>query len=210
MKKLFNTLFYLTLLLIISGIILKYFTIVGGATSLTLGLIGVCIYYLAKSVKEFINKIEKLYFRLFLNFVLILTSILLFVKYLHHSFFDYFSIIVAFVFIVAFFSMITLRLKVKPLFDKIAPINTTVVMILYFLLLIPTFFESENGPNMIVHPSIVDKYYDVTSIGTNIPTYFKYKETKLINDSASILLKNNSIDLAMNLFKRKQPVKYIL
>lgn len=88
---------FLSLLLAIVGIALHWGNLLGGATFTALGLLGVCICLIVILIDS-LRKSSKRYFQISFTITLILISVVLFIKYLYWSFFDWFSIITVLVF----------------------------------------------------------------------------------------------------------------
>ena len=178
-----NALFIFTVLLIPFGISLRLFEIVGGSLILTLGFLGVFIFYTRRIIKAFENKNSKKI--IVLNIMIVLMSFCLFTKYLHHIFGDYPTLIIVPLFIIG---------SIVYLFtEKEKQIKLTIVTLLYLLLTILLFgFKFNESPRPYIPQSWYDRYGETESQYKKIPFEFFHSEAKELNDKGN-KLKNQEL-----------------
>jgi len=173
-----NILFILTILLIPIGILLRLYDIIGGSILLTLGFLGLLIFYIKKTISGFQNKISKKI--IVLNIFLVLMSFCLFTKYLHHIFGDYPTLIILPIFIISAI--------VYLIIEREKQTKLTIVTLLYLILTIPLFgFEFNESPRHYIPQSWYDRYGEPKSYFKSIPFEFELPETKKLNDKGNNL-----------------------
>ena len=187
-----NILFILTIFFIPIGILLKLYDIVGGNILLTLGFLGLLIFYVNETISAFQHKVSKKI--IVLNILLILMSFCLFTKYLYNIFGDYPTLIILPVFIIsALVYLITEREKQTKL---------TIVTLLYLILTIPLFgFEFNESPRRYIPQSWYDRYGKPKSYVKPIPFDFKLRETKELNEKGNKLKKQGLYNEAIKVYQ---------
>lgn len=183
MKNFISILFYITIGLFPIGIIFRTQNLPGGGIALTLGFLGLLIYFIAKSIKDIItNQKNRLNFSL--QILIVLMSIVLFSKYMYHSFGDYPSLI-----IVPFFIIMSLLYFFK---NKTKHLKLSIATIAYLILSIPLFGLTYHKSPIHYIPQHWYNRYDVHDEGipVSLPYDFKYEETEELNLKAFNL--NNS------------------
>ncbi|WP_405568977.1 tetratricopeptide repeat protein [Winogradskyella sp. Asnod2-B02-A] len=188
-----NIIFILTILLIPIGILLRLYDIVGGNILLTLGFLGLLIFYVKRTISGFQNKVSKKI--IVLNILLVLMSFCLFTKYLYHIFGDYPTLIILPIFIIsALVYLITEREKQTKL---------TIVTLLYLILTIPLFgFEFNESPRPYIPQSWYDRYGEPKSYFKSIPFEFELPETKKLNDKGNDLKNQQLYSDAIKVYEK--------
>ncbi len=188
-----NILFILTILLIPIGILLRLYDIVGGNILLTLGFLGLLIFYVKRTISGFQNKVSKKI--IVLNILLVLMSFCLFTKYLYHIFGDYPTLVILPIFIIsALVYLITEREKQTKL---------TIVTLLYLILTIPLFgFEFNESPRRYIPQSWYDRYGEPKSYIKSIPFEFELKETEELNEKGNELKKQGLYTEAIKAYQK--------
>ncbi|APX99751.1 tetratricopeptide repeat protein [Lacinutrix venerupis] len=188
-----NILFILTILLIPIGILLRIYDIVGGHILLTLGFLGLLIFYVKKTISGFQDKVSKKI--IVLNILLVLMSFCLFTKYLYHIFGDYPTLVILPIFIIsAIVYLITEREKQTKL---------TIVTLLYLILTIPLFgFEFNESPRRYIPQSWYDRYGEPKSYVKSIPFEFELIETEELNEKGNELKKRGLFTEAIKVYEK--------
>ncbi len=193
MKKFISFLFYSTIVLFPIGILFKIQNIPGGNIAMTLGLLGILIYFIAKIIKDIIKKrIHWLNFSL--QIIIVLMSLVLFSKYMYHNFADYPGLIIIPVFIIGSFLYF---IKNKTKYTKLS-----VTTITYLLLTIPLFgIEFYNSPIHYIPKHWYTRYDDVISAPVSLPYSFKYQETEELSIKAFDLNKSKQYLEAITVYE---------
>lgn len=188
-----NILFILTILLIPIGILLRLYDIVGGNILLTLGFLGLLIFYVKRTISGFQNKVSKKI--IVLNILLVLMSFCLFTKYLYHIFGDYPTLVILPIFIIsALVYLITEREKQTKL---------TIVTLLYLILTIPLFgFEFNESPRRYIPQSWYDRYGEPKSYIKSKPFEFELKQTEELNEKGNELKKQGLYTEAIKAYQK--------
>ena len=181
MKKITSILFYLTLALIPISLIFLIQNWPGGHSLFALGLLGIFIYFLSKTIKDIAKKNYSPYNQV-LQTIVILMSLVLFSKYLYQVFADYPGLIIVPIFIIT--SLLYL-IKTKARYLKL-----TLTIILYLILTIPLFtFEFQFSPRHYIPIEWFDRYNVSEGKITKLSFAFKYKETEQLSIKAFELKK---------------------
>ena len=138
MKRLTAILFYLSVGLVPSGFIFRLIDWPAGNMFFVLGLLGLFIYYTAKTIKDIIKK-RIILINISLNILIIFMSVTLFAKYLYWGFGDYPGLLIIPLYI---FASIFYLATAKPRDTK-----TIVISVLFLLLSVPLFgFQFHKSP----------------------------------------------------------------
>lgn len=193
-----NILFILTIILIPIGILLRIYDIVGGHILLTIGFLGLLIFYVKKTISGFQDKVSKKI--IVLNILLVLMSFCLFTKYLYHIFGDYPTLVILPIFIIsALVYLITEREKQTKL---------TIVTLLYLILTIPLFgFEFNESPRHFIPQSWYDRYREPKSYVKSIPFEFELKETEELNEKGNKLKKQGLYTEAIKAYQKGRKIE---
>ena len=189
MKTLKYLLFFTALLAIPAGVLLKMNLLPGG-NLLTLGLLGMFVYFTAKTIKDFIKKWNDTSTIVF-QICIVLTSVILFSKYQFWSFGDYPGLL-----IIPWFIFEVLKYFIK---NERKNIKLTSVSIIFAILLIPLFFPFDfwNAPRMYIPQEWVNKSVEVE---VELPYKFKYIETEQLAQKARQLKKERRYGEAINIY----------
>jgi hypothetical protein len=201
MKKKYDFILYSILGKIIFCALWSFSEIPGDSFFLIQGLIGAVVLFLIILINEFRKK-KVILLNVFSYIIFILITIVIFVKYFYWSFFDYFSIIIVFLFLVLFSILIVKRIKNPEHFKSRIELKTMITFFVYLILIIPTFFDIKNGPNMLVHPSIYNPFYGIKKIQTTIDYQFKYPETRELSIKASNCYDNKQMSESIKYYKK--------
>jgi tetratricopeptide (TPR) repeat protein len=193
-----NILFILTILFIPIGILLRIYDIVGGHILLTLGFLGLLIFYVKKTISGFQDKVSKKI--IVLNILLVLMSFCLFTKYLYHIFGDFPTLVILPIFIIsAIVYLVTGREKQTKL---------TIVTLLYLILTIPLFgFEFNESPRRYIPQSWYDRYGAPKSYVKSIPFEFEHKETEELNEKGNKLKKQGLYAEAIKTYNKGRKIE---
>jgi len=203
MRAFINSLFYLCVCLVVTGIFLCLFRVTGCGLALVLGLSGVVVFFLSHMIKRIISGKIDIYTFL-ADIIIISVSIVLFIKYLHWSFFDYFSIIAIAAFIIFPF-LYVFRHQHENI--RVYTSKILMVYIIYALSIIPLLIEIDNGPNMLVPPRVYNKLYDVRSHPSGVKIECWSDSSKPYMDTAENLYKKSDIDGAITYFKKASAIE---
>lgn len=179
MKKIISVLFYATIAIIVLGFVFRIANLPGGNIFMTLGELGVIVYFTAKTIKDFVLKrIDWL--AITLQILMVFMSAVLFSKYMFHSFADYPGLVIIPVFIIV---SVIYFLKCKVKFLKL-----TIGAITYLMLSIPLFgIDFQRSP---IH-YIPRHWYDGLDVNIHvplsIPRNFEFKETEKLCSEADEL-----------------------
>ena len=138
MKRFTIILFYLSVGLIPLGFIFRLIDLPSGNMFFVLGLLGLFIYYTAKTIKDIIKK-RIILIHISLNILIILMSATLFTKYLYWGFGDYPGLLIIPLYIfTAIFYLTTAKSK---------DVKLTITSVLFLLLSVPLFgFKFHKSP----------------------------------------------------------------
>jgi len=182
MKRLISILFLISIGLIPIAMIFRIQHWPGGNSFLTLGLFGLLIYFIAKTIKDLVKKRADKFIIAF-QLLTILMSITLFSKYLYHIFWDYPGLIIVPIFIVM--SLIYL-IKGKLRYSKL-----TITSITFLILSIPLFgFEFHKSPRQYIPKEWYNRFDIKGSVPVNPPYKFDFKETEQLSVKAFELKKS--------------------
>lgn len=140
MRKIIDRLFYISLFFLPLSFVFRGLDWVGYGILMLLGLSAISIYYIAKSLKNILNK-EVRTKDIIIHLLIILMSFVLFTKYFHIKFGDIFGFIIVPVFI--FFSARYILNLIK---TNVYETKTFFSIILFLLFIIPLFLSYNNGP----------------------------------------------------------------
>jgi hypothetical protein len=172
MKKFIDVLFYISVGLIPTGMIFRISDLTGGNTFIALGLLGLFIYFIAKTIKDYVEKrTDRTIIPLLL--LIILMSIILFAKYLYWTFGDYPGLLIVPLFVFdSLFFLILMQKKRKDL-------KLTIAVVLYLIMVIPLFgLEFYKSPRQYLPTEWYNRYTVSESVPVKIPFEFERKETK--------------------------------
>jgi tetratricopeptide (TPR) repeat protein len=176
MKRLVSILYFLTIGLLLTGMIFRILQWPFGNIIFTLGLLGVAVYFIARTIKDIaFKRVDR--FNIVLQILLVLMSIILFSKYLYHSFGDYLGLLVIPLFIILSFFYIV---KGKTLFNR-----QTIASITYLILSIPLFgLKFYNSPQQYIPQDWYDRYNVESGVPVTLPYGFRYTETEQLSIKA--------------------------
>ena len=188
-----NIIFYLTLISIPLGIILRVYDYPGDATFL-LGLIGITIYLIIRLIKS-ISKRPRNRVKISLLVLSILMSITLFSRYLYYVFWDYPTLIITPLFVLTALYFLKDNLKRN--------YKLSALLILYLLLTIPLFaFQFLNSPRKFIPQEWYNRY-DVSERHTiTLPYTFVNDEARELCNKALGLRDQNEFSEAIIIFER--------
>lgn len=194
MKKLVTILFLISIGLIPIGMIFRIQHLIGGNTFFTFGLLGLFIYFIAKTTRDIIKKsIDK--FNILLQILTILMTITLFSKYLYHTFWDYPGLLIIPLYIVAFLLYI---INGKLRYSKLTIASTT-----FLILSIPLFgFKFHESPRQYIPKEWYNRYDVAGSIPVNTPYKFDFKETEQLSIKAFELKKSKNYYEAIMVYRQ--------
>ena len=182
MKRLISILFYIAIGFILIGMIYWIQNRSIGNMLVTLGLLGILIYFSARTIKDVVLKRVDRY-NIFLQIFTILMSLILFSKYLYHLFGDYPGILIIPFFIETF---IFYLIKGKIRYNKL-----TLASITYLLLSIPLFgLDIHKAPRQYIPKEWYNRYDVEKSIPVTSPYSFKFKETENLCNKATDMRKS--------------------
>ena len=193
MKLLKNIHYIFSILLVLSGVIIKLQNWDGGNSILALGLLGILVYFVAKLIKDIVKKRNDL-LKILLLVLIVLMSVLIFAKYLWYGFSDYPGLIV-----VPLFIFTSLYYFIKGENRELKIITTS---ILYLLLSIPLFINvSFRSPREYFPSEWYNRYQTDDAIPVKLPYGFKYIETEQLSIKAHKLRESKMYYEAINIYK---------
>jgi len=198
MKKLKWILLLILFAMTIVGLIFRIHYWSGGEVLLTFGLFGTFIYFSTKTIKDIANK-KNHRLNLLLKILIILMSLILFSKYLHHRFADYPG-----VFIIPFFVIVSLLYLFRA---KYKEIKLSVTSVLFLILTIPLFgidfpIPFDKTPRNYI-PNEWYNRFDVEEGETiKLPYEFEYKKTEQLSSKAFTQLNSDQYYDALLNFKK--------
>lgn len=143
MRTLRNTFFYIAFAMIISSFFLKLFELPGQAVLMFFGSIGITIFFLAKSIKDFMTKSTSK--DTFHQILIALMAATLFFRYWDWAFWDIPGFIIIPLFIL--FSIIYQLMKGQWM---TLDIKAKLIIITFSLMSIPLFISYENSPRKYI------------------------------------------------------------
>ena len=198
MRILKNLLFIIALLAIPAGILFKMHLLSGGGL-ITLGLLGMFLYYTAKTIKDCVKKRNNT-FIIIMQIGVVLTSIVLHSKYQLFFYGDYPGLVI----IPWFISMICIYFVREN--DK--NIKLSSVSIVYLILFIPLFcFDFWGSPRRFIPHEWVDRYDVKDGIEIVLPYEFKYAETEQLCQKAYQLKNKGDYDNALIVFQEAYKIE---
>lgn len=176
MKLFIKIIFNIALATLILGFILQILHWPGGKTFFALGLLGMFIYFIAKSIKDYLKqRIDR--YNISLQISIVLMCLVLFSKYLYHDFGDYLGLIG-----LPFFLISALLYLIKGSFKNKRLTATTIA---FFLLSIPLFgINIGIEPQQYLPKQWYDRYNIEQTVKVNLPYSFKYKATEKLSNEA--------------------------
>ena len=198
MKDITNITFYLLILMVPIGLLLRIEDIMIGIIISLFGFLGLLIFFIIKLIKDWTaNKTPAKI--LFVSLLYPLMTITLFCKYFYHTFWDYPALVIVPLFVV--FSIISL-LKKKP---KDARFVTTNVV--FLVLTIPLFaFSFLNEPRKYIPIQWYNRY-DVKGVLINIPYKFKSAQAHKLDRQATNLNISGEHRMAILLYQEARNVE---
>ena len=192
-----NILFYTSLIFVPLGHIFFIYEIPMGASLFLLGLIGIFIFYLTKTIKLIAKKqIDR--FTILLQILVILISPIFFVKYLYYNFgelFDYFALIIIPIFI---FLVVLYFFKQK---NKNLKLSFT--LILFVFMTVPLFgLDYYNSPNNYIPRKWYNRYTVSGDRQIKLPYTFRFSETKKLSKEAFSLKKSKEYYSAIFVYRQ--------
>ena len=176
MKILISVLFYISFGFIPIGFIFRLQRFPGGNTFIAFGLLGLLIYFTAKTIRDLVKKRnDKL--NIALQLLIVLMSITLFSKYLYHTFGDYPGLVIVPLFITAsLFCLIKCELKY---------IKLTITSITFLLLTIPLFgFKFYKSPRHYIPKEWYNRFDVKGGVAIDLPYGFIFKEAEQLSVKA--------------------------
>lgn len=193
MKIFITLLFFISLGLLPLGLFLRAEGIVWGDILFALGLSGLFLYFIARTIKHILkNRMNK--GTLLLQIYLILTTVVLFAKYFYYSFIDYIGPLIILIFVIAaIFYLIRGRAKYGKL---------TAATIVYLFLIIPLLgLPISFPPNPLVPAYWYKKIKPaVTQVEIDVPEYFRYEQTRRLWEKGNKLKMNGRYASAIGLY----------
>lgn len=181
MKRLITILFLISIGLIPIGMIFRIHHWIGGSIYFSLGLLGLIIYFTAKTIKDLIKKRNEK-FNITFQIIIVFMSVTLFARYLYHSFWDYPGMLIVPLFIIIFLFYLIKSGK--------RDFKLTIASTLYMLLSIPLFgLEFHKSPRQYIPKEWYDRYNVTSSITIKESFGFKFKETERLSIKAFNLKK---------------------
>jgi tetratricopeptide (TPR) repeat protein len=171
-----SLLFYTFLSLLILGGILRLNDAPGQFFFIALGLSGIEMFLVFVAAREIIQK-KKISLVFIFYIFLLLTSVVLFIKYLNWFFFDYLSIFTAIVFYLLFCIYIVDRAAKLRIYNDTVNSKALITAVVYLIFLIPTLFKTHNVLNMLVDPFVSNKSCNAKNINHDIPIIYKFPMT---------------------------------
>ena len=173
MKRLILILYLISILLIPIGMILGVLQWPNGNIFFILGLLGLIIYFIAKTIKDLVKKRAD-NFIFALQLVTILMSVTLFSRYMHYRLWDYPGLLIVPIFIVMSLIYLTQR--------RFRDVKLTITSITFLILSIPLFgFEFHKSPRQYIPKEWYNRYDVKGSVPVNPPYGFDLKETELLS-----------------------------
>jgi len=171
-----------------------YFDIPSQNLLFIIGLLGIFLFFSIKAFKQVLIK-KTFSLETVQQMIISLTSIVLFSKYLHHTFGDFLSIIVIPIFIVSLIIYITKKSN--------KDLKTLVASILYIALLLPILgIPFPITPRKYIPAKSSNRYGKTTSIPIQFPYKFESKTAENYNEKALKLHLNEKYKEAIQLYKK--------
>jgi len=176
MKIFISILFYISFGFIPIGFILWLQRYPEGNTFIAFGLLGLLIYFTAKTIRDLVKKRNDK-FNIALQLLIVLMSITIFSKYLFHTFSDYPGLM-----IVPLFIIVSLRYLIK---GEIRYTKLTITSIIFLLLSIPLFgFKFYRLPRQYIPKEWYNRFDVKGGVAINPPYGFKFKEAEQLSVKA--------------------------
>jgi len=166
----------------------------GGGFLFTLGLLGLLIYFTARTIKDYLfHRTNQLI--MLLEILIVLMSGILFSKYLYHFFGDYPGILI----IPLFFITSVLYL----FYSKSKDNKLITAVITYLLLSIPLFgLEFHKAPRQYIPTEWYNRYNVSNAISIDLHSGYEFKETEKLCTLAYDLKKSKHYLEAMVVFRK--------
>ena len=192
MKTLKKILFVIALITIPVGVLLNMNLLPGGIF-IVFGLFGMFLYFTLKTIKDFVKKRNDTSIIVF-QICIVLTSVILFSKYLFWSFGDYPGLL-----IIPWFIFEVLKYFIK---TKRKNIKFTSVSIIYLILVIPLLFNFDfwKSPRGYIPQEWINRFEVGSSSEIVLPYEFKYFETEKLVQKAQQLEKERRYGEAINVY----------
>jgi tetratricopeptide (TPR) repeat protein len=176
------------------GMILRFHHWPGGNILFTIGLLGLLIYFTARSIKDvLLKRIDRL--NILLQIFIVLMSVILFSKYLYHSFGDYPGLL-----IIPLFIIISVLYLIK---GKTKYTRLTTASIAYLLLTIPLFgLDFHKVPRQYIQQDRIYRYNVDSFVPINLPYGFQFKETEELSIKAFDLRKSRDFYSAILIYRQ--------
>lgn len=200
MKKVSSIFFYVSISMIVLGLVLRSQHWNLGNKFFFLGLFCLIIYLIVKTIKGVSeHQFERLNGALYI--LLTLMSITFYAKYLNHTFWDYPCLIVTPIFIV-----LTLFYLIK---YKIEDVKLIIVSFLYLILVVPLFGVGlYPAPRQFIPKEWYNNRYDVgSSTPIDLPYKFRFKRTENLSVEAHSLKKSGHYYDAINIYKQAMEIE---
>ena len=194
MEKVKINLFYFSVGLVPIGLFFRTQDWVGGNSFFTLGILGLFIFYIAKTIKNFVKKRnDKL--NMALQILIVFMSVTFFTKYLYHRFGDYPSLLIVPLFIII--SLLYLFL------EKSKDIKLTITSILYLLMSIPLFgFDFHKSPRQYIPQEWYNRFTVSSEVPYTLPYEFESKETEELSIKANDLRNSKHYYEAIQVYRQ--------
>ena len=158
------------------GIILRMNDKIAGGFFIGLGLIGLFIYFFAKTIKD-LFEFKRFNLNIIQLIFIVVMTVILFSKYLFFRFSDYIGLLIIPLFL---FSSIIYFVK-----EKSKNLNLTITTIFYILLTIPLFvFEFHKSPRQYIPLEWYNRYNVSRDVPIRLSYKFNYKVTEELRDKA--------------------------
>jgi len=176
------------------GIIMRMNDKIAGGFFIGLGLIGLFIYFVAKTIKDYLN-LKSINLNIIQLILVVLMTVVLFSKYLFLRFSDYIGLL-----IIPLFIIVSIIYLLK---EKSKNINITITSIFYLLLTIPLFaFEFHKSPRQYIPKEWYNRYDVRKGVPIDIPYGFHFKETEELSIKAFELRKTKQYYEAIQLYRQ--------
>lgn len=194
MKRFISILFYTAIGIFPIGMIFRIHHWPGGNILFTLGLLGLFIYFVARTIKDIVLKrIDR--FNILLQIFIGLMSAILYSKYLYHFFGDYPGLLIIPIFIII---SVFYLIKGKTKYTKL-----TTATIAYLLLSIPLFgLDFHKAPRQYIPQDWYNRYDVDNGVPITLPYGFQFKETEELSINAFDLRKSKDFYSAILIYRQ--------
>lgn len=159
-----------------------------------LGFLGLLMYFSARTVKDLLLKRNNR-FNILLQIFMVLMSVILFSKYLYHSFGDYPGLLIIPLFVT---TSVMYLIKGKATDGKL-----TISVVTYLILLIPLFgLDFYGAPRQYIPQDWYDEYEEDKQVEVVMPYTYQFKETEELSIRAFELKKSNYLDSAILIYRQ--------